>query len=245
MLTAGCSVGGNEMWLVGHDAVILYSEDGGWTWGEQYRNADLEMPLLDVWFANKMRGIAVGAYGLCLVTEDGGATWQRQEVDEEEPHLFGLSAGPDGRLYMAGEFGAIFLSTDEGRHWKRLPSPYEGTFFGVLALQDGTVLVFGLRGNVFRSNDQGETWTSMETGTEAGLFVAHQAEGGTVRLGGQSGVLLTSHDGGVSFTIGNRGGRNAIGSLLPVGVDDLVLVGEGGVQLVAASDTKREESDGE
>lgn len=155
MLTAVCSTGAQHLWAVGHDTIILHSSDAGETWTEQYQDPGLETPLFDVWFENEEHGIALGAYGLYLTTEDGGRTWQQHRIDEEEPHLFAIAHARDGTLYMVGEFGAIFVSTNKGVAWQRLDSPYQGTFFGVLVLRDSSVLVFGLRGTVFRSYDRG------------------------------------------------------------------------------------------
>ena len=232
MLTAICSTSAQHLWAVGHDAIILHSSNAGETWIEQYLDPGLESPLFDVWFENEKHGIAIGAYGLYLSTQDGGHRWRRHRIDEEEPHLFSVAHARDGTLYMVGEFGSIFVSTDKGAVWKRMDSPYQGTFFGVLELQDSSVLIFGLRGTVFRSSDKGKTWTQIVTGTKSGLFAGQEAEDGTVWLVGQSGSILSSKDGGQTFTVGNRGNRNAIGSLLLTDDGGLILVGEGGVQRV-------------
>ena len=75
-LTAVQIVDGSRAWAVGHDGLILRSDDGGYTWSLQRRSQEPDRPLLDLWFADSRRGIAVGAYGLLLSTDDGGRTWQ-------------------------------------------------------------------------------------------------------------------------------------------------------------------------
>jgi hypothetical protein len=56
----------NLGWAVGHDAVILRTEDGGETWCRCTSAPELERPLFDVWFEDAQNGFAVGAYGYFL-----------------------------------------------------------------------------------------------------------------------------------------------------------------------------------
>ena len=64
-------------WVVGHDEIILRSEDGGETWTRTHAAPDKEQPLLDVWFKDASTGFAFGAYGTILASTDGG----RSELD--------------------------------------------------------------------------------------------------------------------------------------------------------------------
>jgi photosystem II stability/assembly factor-like uncharacterized protein len=232
MLCALDVVDDSHVWVVGHDATILHSSDGGRTWVSQFRDPDEEAPLLDVWFANRERGLAVGAYGLFLVTTDGGGHWDRFTITEDDPHFYCIAQGPARDLYLAGEFGTLLRSLDMGRTWYRLNSPYHGSFFGVLPLADGTVLAYGLRGNVFRSEDRGDSWERVETHTEASLLDGLQTADGTVLLVGLSGTLLVSSDGGRSFSPSNRPDRRGIAAVAELGADSLLILGEGGVTIM-------------
>ena len=150
-------------WAVGHDAVILHTEDGGESWRIQDYAPDLQSPLLDVWFADAKQGLAIGAYGLFLETWDGGETWSSRQISEDDAHHNAIVEAVDGRLYIAGEYGRILRSSDRGETWRALASPYEASFFGILAPPDGTLLVFGLRGRAYRSEDGGTTWGTVVT----------------------------------------------------------------------------------
>lgn len=68
-------------WVVGHDAVILRTKDGGQHWQKVYYDPEGETPLFDIWFLNEKRGLAIGAYGHYLVSEDGGASWNTSEMN--------------------------------------------------------------------------------------------------------------------------------------------------------------------
>ena len=63
-------------WIVGHDASILATTDGGLSWQLQQYLPELEKPLFDIAFKDVNNGIAVGAYGHLYRTDDGGKNWQ-------------------------------------------------------------------------------------------------------------------------------------------------------------------------
>jgi photosystem II stability/assembly factor-like uncharacterized protein len=227
-------------WVVGHDATILRTLDGGATWDRVYYDPGEESPLFDVWFRDAENGFAVGAYGLFLVTSDGGATWTRQTVEEDEYsdfHLHHIASTKSGRLFMAAEAGTIYRSDDAGRTWLSLPSPYAGSFFGTLLLDDDALLLFGLRGHLFRSEDAGETWQEVETGSVALLNRGLRTSSGKLIVVGHEGTLLISDDGGRSFTLREQPDRQALATLIEADDGGLILVGEFGVNRLAEDGT--------
>ena len=66
----------DEGWIVGEDADVLYTNNGGKTW-ERYEYIS-EFPLSGIWFVSNRRGWTVGANDRILFTEDGGETWREQ-----------------------------------------------------------------------------------------------------------------------------------------------------------------------
>lgn len=217
-------------WAVGHDAVVLYTGDGGESWELQHAAPDLESPLLDVWFRDERQGFAVGGYGLFLETADGGSTWNSRLITDQDVHYNAIAAAPDGSLYLAGEMGSLFRSDDTGQSWAALESPYHASFFGALVLPDGAILLFGLRGHVYRSDDGGRTWSAGVTGTEASLMGGAAVTGDEMVLGGVTGVLLRSRDGGRSFQIATRPDRKAIAAAVALPGERAVLVGAFGAE---------------
>ena len=217
-------------WAVGHDAVILRTDDGGDNWRLVHRAPEEERPLLDVWFRDRDTGFAVGAYGYFLATRDGGDTWTSRAVSKDDFHLNEIVAAGTQRLFMAAEAGVVYRSDDGGDSWRELPSPYAGSWFGALALDEDRILLLGLRGHLFRSEDAGESWTQVATATTATLTDAVRLRRGVVLITGLEGTLLTSRDRGRSVSTIRRPLRQGISSALALRDGGVLLTGEFGVR---------------
>ncbi|TBU90624.1 WD40/YVTN/BNR-like repeat-containing protein [Phytopseudomonas dryadis] len=245
MLTALFFLDEQHGWAVGHDAQILASSDGGLTWSKQFEDLQREAPLLDVWFEDLHNGYAVGAYGALLETRDGGATWEdfSDRLDNEDAyHLNAIAEVKDSGLFIVGEMGSMFRSTDAGQSWEPVQSPYQGSLFGVLATTEAhTLLVYGLRGHLFRSDDFGDTWQQVPLRTanggtlEFGLANGTLLADGRIVVVGHGGSVLDSTDGGRSFSVSNRPDRISLAGVAADAQGRLILVGQGGVRVAASS----------
>lgn len=243
----------NLGWVVGHDAVIFRTEDGGETWQQVYAAPEEEAPLLDIWFRNETYGIAIGAYGLYLKTTDGGSTWTREDMpvttiktagketineshrsddlaEYYDLHLNAVARSDDGKIYLVAEAGRIYRSIDQGENWQQLPSPYIGSLFGVLPLEKNTLLVFGLRGHLFRSEDAGNTWKKIETHTDRMLTNGTVLHDGKIIIVGMEGTILLSNDYGNTFSVAKEVNRNNYSALVEDSNNRLILTGDHGLE---------------
>lgn len=259
MLTAVTFVDEDRGWAVGHDGVILASEDSARSWTLQHYDPAAEKPLLAVHFFDAQRGLAVGGYGYYLETADGGRTWQAvdlaermaqgpagtaerdsqveanpylvwgdQEMPEPTPHFNDLAQANDGTLYLAGEFGTVYRSEDEGQTWSDVSVDYEGSFFTVQTFDGNRVLVAGLRGNTFVTEDAGASWKSVDVAAEDTLLGGLVEDDGHAVLVGLNGLVLRGRPGASwhRWRQAEREGFAAVGQ----GSDGRVLlVGEPGV----------------
>jgi photosystem II stability/assembly factor-like uncharacterized protein len=226
-------------WAVGHDAVILRSRDGGYTWERVFAAAEDERPLLDVWFESRQHGFAVGAYGLFMETRDGGTSWQPRDIGAGDQHLNQISAASPQRLYIAAEGGSVYRSDDSGQNWQPLNVPYAGSFFGTLPLDALRVYVYGLRGHLFYSGDAGASWRPVETHSPSLLTngipfdsagAGHGAgHGDGVLFTGMDGLLLAGNDTGGSVKAIQRADRLGIAGALNAGGGALIVYGEFGI----------------
>jgi len=196
-------------------------------------------PFLDVWFANKQEGWAVGAYGMIYRTDNGGLQWRIAAAGIENLegyHYYSMSASPDGQLYLSGEAGLLYRSDDGGDNWQRLPLDYEGSLFGVLALDADMVICFGLRGNIFRSTDSGESWSPNNPDNDPALsfYGGDLLSNGGVVLVGAGGVMASSSDVGASFQADVHTSRSTFSAVAAAG-DDLMLAGMAGLVRISAA----------
>ncbi len=257
-LTAVYFIDEQHGWAVGHDATILYTQDGGENWQVQQYLPEKEKPLLDIVFKDSQQGIAIGAYGQLYRTIDGGKNWtfefhgeflfpedleyleELKSEDEEAyldeqgsilAHFNGIFK--DGRtLYMVGEVGLIAKSNDFAQKWLPFDEIYQGSFNDIIRTQQGNLLVVGLRGNIFRSLKNGTPWQHVTTDTQALLNAIVLGDNGTIYVLGNSGAILKSDDDGVSFTLSTQDDGKALIS----GVwfnNQLVVVSEVGIKVIS------------
>ena len=238
-------------WAVGHNAVILATEDGGKNWDILSAAPEEERPLFDLVVTGNY-GFAIGAYAKFMVTQDGGKSWQagdfvikqspekpEENLDEEEPlpfdyHFYSITRATDKVFYIAAEAGYLFRSDDGGHTWQELPSPYEGSFFGILPLPDNALLAYGLRGHIFRSADGGQNWQPIETGTTSIITDAIRLPDGTVVVVGMGGVVLVSSDEGQTFTL-QKFGRIGLTAIVTTASGKIVVAGERGGKILDLS----------
>ena len=159
-----------QLWVGGHDGVILHSTDGGQTWtaqrrdpfhlaqGEQAADHDPRQgaPVLDLYFRDASHGYAVGAHSLMLVTADGGATWTPKQA---------LAAPAAPEQPAAPMQGDLFSAAD-----LELEEEADPHFNAIAAAGEHTLVIVGERGTLLRSDDDGENWKRLPFPYKGSMF---------------------------------------------------------------------------
>lgn len=219
---------GKRLWAAGHDAVIITSGDSGRTWTLQNYEPEREQAVMDIKFTDKDNGIAMGSYGLYLLTQDGGKTWEDGNVDPDNAfHLNSLVRLDDSRMMIAGEAGLSYRSEDAGNSWQALELPYQGSMWGATKTHGDCVIFFGLRGHAMESCDFGDNWTELNTGTLSSISGAAM-NNGTLLLAANNGTILTRQQGGV-FVIHQHSSGVDFAAAVGANEGGFLLVGEDGV----------------
>ncbi|PCI62516.1 MAG: hypothetical protein COB35_03695 [Gammaproteobacteria bacterium] len=226
-LTSVYFINSLQGWAVGHDATILHTSDGGYSWQVQQYLPNKEKPLLDVTFKDDLNGLAVGAYGLFYRTTDGGQTWHSEfhqeflnaddtqyiadlKAEDEAAYLDEIASIlphfnriiQDGRtLYLVGEIGLIAKSNDYGKHWQKFSEVYQGSFFDLARTHQANLLVVGLRGHIFRSLKNGSPWESIASNTTALLNSVVLTDDNRIIILANNGVMLVSRDDGKTYKL--------------------------------------------
>ncbi len=256
-LTAVCFADELNGWATGHRGAILATADGGETWNlqldgngvaaallkdAQARDPQLVMsaerlvedgadkPLLAIHCQSASQALAVGAFGMAVMTRDGGQSWQGLSAVLEatsERHLNYLLEHDDG-LYIAGEMGGLFRLDQQG-HAHNLDEPYEGSFFALTDTRDGNLLAFGLRGHLFRSSDTGQSWQPVMLDATQSLTAGTRLPDGRVLITDVSGTGWLSDDNGHSFSRVRPERQYPFTALLPIADGRVLAVGQRGI----------------
>jgi photosystem II stability/assembly factor-like uncharacterized protein len=208
---------------------------------EHFLQGGPDNPFLSILAIDARDAMVFGAYRMVMKTTDGGKTWTDWSLHIADPISHNLYAvttvGKD--LFVVGEAGVAFRSTDGGASFAAVTSPAAATMFAALPTGDGGVLVCGVAGQAFRSADQGQTWQPVNFNTQYNLIAAQTLEGGQIVVGSEAGTLYISSDRGKTFSPLPDALPMEIFGLTQAPNGDVVAVGSGGVMVVPAKNFLR------
>lgn len=195
-------------------------------------------PFFDVWFSSESHGYAIGAYGFLFNTTDGGENWSIDAsymTNVDKFHFYTVVPLDHDNLFLIGESGLIWRSSDTGKTWSKVETPYDGSFFGGLKTADNALLAFGLRGNIYKTKDLGQTWIKANTSHNSSIMGGVQIDQNRIAFVGADGALLISHDNGESakaYTLPKRVTNMALipQSKVINGATSFTIVGKQGIQ---------------
>jgi photosystem II stability/assembly factor-like uncharacterized protein len=137
-------------WVVGSDATLLETKDGGSTW----ENRKLELGNQKFRFNSISfkgdEGWIVGEPALLLHTTDGGANWQNLPLSAKLPGAPSTVAALDkGSAEMTTNVGAIYRTSDGGKNWKAMVNESVGLFRTINRSKDGKYVAVSAKGNFY------------------------------------------------------------------------------------------------
>lgn len=236
------TVVGDQLWAVGHDAVVLHSADAGATWELQYSDPDAEQPLMDVLFLDQQRGIAIGAYSLVMLTDDGGENWdvasmldikngeladwwaQQESADSEDDEALDDEADADDESFADDELVDDEWADDEDEF---VEDDIEYHLNAIIPLDDDQLLIAGEAGNGYFSDDAGESWWHFSFPYTGSMFGLIRESDDCILAYGLRGHIQRTCDNGLNWSeINNDNKASLFGAVRRNG--EVILVGSNG-----------------
>lgn len=225
-LTKATAVG-DQVWAAGHDTTIINSQDNGETWSIQFEDVGGD-PLMDISFGTDGYGLAVGAYGLFMVSDDGGENWSqeimadlviRDEAIEDQESLADEDADFDDGGFLDQSDMADFEDLDVEYHLNSL-----------LRLDEQRMVIAAEAGRGYYSEDNGENWRLFRLPYDGSMFGVIRSESNDCMVTfGLRGNIFQSCDG--------INGWQAVDSGVSAGIFDGAYDATGDLWLIGANGT--------
>ncbi len=144
-------------WMVGANASLLETTNGGTTW--ELRSLELDQPyrFTSVSFSGN-EGWIVGQPSILLHTEDAGKSWSRIPLSEKLPGapntILALNANA---AEMTTDIGAIYRTADGGKTWKAMVEEAVGVLRNISRSSDGKYIAVSSRGNFYSTWEPGQS----------------------------------------------------------------------------------------
>ena len=222
MLTGIYFADENRGWAVGHDGLILVSDDGGLNWrvqrdglaAQQQTNLELrEQAHADIARLERLLADNTGLPDdereeLELALEDARFDLEDADLALEEDvftsPLMDVWFIDAQRGWAVGAFGAFLTTRNGGKTWTsvadQIENPDEFHLNAITGDSQGRVFIAGEGGIMYRSLDGGDSWETLEPFYEGSWFgTVHSERSDILLVFGLRGTLYRSNDFGDSW----------------------------------------------
>lgn len=180
-------------YAVGHDGVVLKTEDGGVNWVKLIDGGTINQFVLDLVQAKadalqeQVDNLPENApadqrEALEVAAEEAMFTLDLAQGDFEvgpSKPLLDVIVNGNGNVFVAGAYGQLLRSTDQGKSWTylgdRTNNPNNYHLNTMLLSKTGEIWVAGEQGTVLVSADEGETWTNKKIDYDGSVFALMEA----------------------------------------------------------------------
>ena len=242
-ITAVNFVDENTVWAVGHQGVILKSNDAGQTWVKNFDGLDL----VELLRTGLEQQVAILTPALEAEEDSDRYDELEMQLDDATYKLEDLTAGSgieialfDVRFltpqlgFVIGAYGTMLKTIDGGKNWQfvgfNVPNP-DGLHLNAFATAADNLFVVGEAGFAMRTSDDGMNWQRLDIDYQGSLF-GMQGNEHVVYTYGLRGNMFASKDAGDSWQRVDTGITNHIFAADWLSGNELLLVGAGGLKLI-------------
>lgn len=222
-------------WAVGHDGVVLKSEDGGSTWVKQLDGREIGKIMTD-YYAQRSTEPHSNAEVQATLREQA----RRFTEDGADKPFLGVYFENDMVGYVVGAFGMIFRTEDGGKRWtpwfERTENPNYRHFMAIASVGDA-LYIAGEQGLVLRLDNAAQRFRAVPVDYN-GTFFTIAGRNGNVLVSGLHGALFRSENAGASWEKVKTDVTGAITGASSTGDGRIVLVSQAGDVLLSADDGK-------
>lgn len=220
-------------WAVGHDAVILHSNDAGESWHKQLDGRHTGAISLAAAQGRMAQLEAEPDPDLMDMDRADMAVIEAEREQEIGPNRPFLDVWFRDAQYgiAVGAFNYYFITEDGGQSWQdrslSLPNPDGLHLYSIHAIDTDTLLIVGEFGLVLRSTDGGSSWQALDLGYEGTLFTVSGTDG-HAWVAGLRGNAFYSDDAGDSWQHISLGTEATILEVCSLSADEAMFGGLGG-----------------
>ncbi len=207
----------DQGWVVGHDGVVLHTEDGGETWKKQLDGTQIGQMVYD-----QVKHMVKTNSDLLSDQESGLTEEEREEMEITAEDLdfflkdveFFMEQGPAQPLMdvwfknekegiIIGAFGFILSTKDGGKTWQPILDRIDnlGNTLYAITRSGDDLFISGEAGILYRSEDFGQSWQRLESPYDGTFFgIVGDPSGGFVSAFGMAGHIFNSTDRGETWT---------------------------------------------
>jgi photosystem II stability/assembly factor-like uncharacterized protein len=232
-------------WAAGARGTLLRTDDGGANWKAQPRPG--EDTIRDLIFWDPQEGLALCEHNIFLMrsmeetrsyllrTTDGGAHWEPVELlgNEADARFTRFVLAGNGRAWLMGETGALYLTVDRGETWKKQIAPMRYLMLGGTFLDRDHGWLTGGGATVARTSDGGRVWRTAIVRNAPNVRFASVSFVSALRgwAVGNGGAIFTTADGGRTWSRQASGTGTDLSDVKFVDQSEGWVIGAGGTLL--------------
>ncbi|QIZ83856.1 photosystem I reaction center subunit IV [Bermanella marisrubri] len=228
-LTAVYFVDNNTGWAVGHDAVVLHSNDAGQTWSKQFdgfvANQKVYEQAKETKEALQDELNKANVMGNMERIEDveerlERATWAMEDAlydleSESTKPLLDVWFKNQNEGFIIGAYGMVFKTQDGGKTWRdwstNMENPNRFHYNAIVSVDDNRLMIAGEAGMLLRSENGGQTFEQTFSPYDGSFFGIINLKSQNVQLAfGLRGNLARTDTFGSRWKLMNTGTEQSL-----------------------------------